>query len=54
MDQLSLVYNATLTGQSYFRNLCCVIPENKLPAVPTDQMPFEKSVKKEQFEKSVR
>ncbi len=51
MDQVSTVNSATLTGQSYFRNLCCMIPEYKPPAASTDQMSYDKSVKKEQLER---
>jgi hypothetical protein len=51
MDQVSPVNSATLTGQSYFRNLCYMIPEFKPPVASTDQMSYEKSVKKEQLER---
>jgi hypothetical protein len=37
MDLVCLVNSATLTRQSYFRNLSCVTPEYKLPAAPTNQ-----------------
>lgn len=51
MDQVSPLNSATLTGQSYFRNLTCMIPEYKPPAASTDQMSYKESVKKEQLER---
>ena len=51
IDQVSLVNSATLTGQSYFRNLSYVTPEHMPPAAPMIQMSHEKSVKKEQLER---
>jgi hypothetical protein len=51
MDQVSPLNSATQTGQSYFRNLSCMIPEYKPPAASTDQMSYKKSVKKEQLER---
>jgi hypothetical protein len=50
-DQVSLVNSATLTGQSYFRNLSYMTPEHMPPAAPMIQMSHEKSVKKEQLER---
>jgi hypothetical protein len=51
IDQVSLVNSATLTGQSYFRNLSYMTPEHMPPAAPMIQMSHEKSVKKEQLER---
>lgn len=51
MDHVGLVNSARLTGQSYFRNFFCVTLEYMLPAAPTNEMSYEKSVKKEQLER---
>jgi hypothetical protein len=48
MDHVGLVNSATLTGQSYFRNLFCVTLEYMLPA---NHISHEKSVKKVQLER---
>ena len=50
MDHVGLVNSATLTGQSYFRNLFCVTLEYMLPAAHTNHISYKKSVKKEQLE----
>jgi hypothetical protein len=50
MDHVGLGDRGTLTGQSSFRDLSCVIPEYELPAAPTKQTLHERSVKKERLE----
>jgi hypothetical protein len=54
IDHVSLVNNATLTSQSYFRNLCCITAGYKSfpQQPPIDQMSYEKSVNKEHLERS--
>jgi hypothetical protein len=51
MDHVGLVNSATMTGQSYFRNLFCVTLEYMLPAASTNHISHEKSVKKVQLER---
>jgi hypothetical protein len=51
VDLVCRVNNATLTGQSYFRNLSYVTPEHKLSAAPANQTSREKSVRKEHLER---
>jgi hypothetical protein len=51
MDHVGLGDRGTLTGQSCYRDLSCVIPEYELPAAaPTKQTSHERSVKKERLE----
>ena len=50
-NEVDLVNNTTLTGQSYFGNLPCVTYEYKLPAAATNQTPQEKSNKKQRVER---
>jgi hypothetical protein len=50
-DDVDLLNNTTLTGQSYFRNLSRVTFEYKLPAAATNQTPQKKSNKKQHVER---
>jgi hypothetical protein len=51
MDHVGLVNSAALTGERYLRNLFCVTLEYMLPAITTNHISHEKSVKKEQLER---
>lgn len=50
-NDVDLVNNTTLTGQSCFGNLSRVTYEYKLPAAATNQTPQEKSNKKQHMER---
>jgi hypothetical protein len=50
-NDVNLVNNTTLTGQSCFGNLSRVTYEYKLPAAATNQTPQEKSNKKQHMER---
>src|SRR5215213_3130820 len=51
MGHVGRFSSASLTGQSYFRNLFCVRVEYMLPAASTNHISHDKSVKKEQSER---